>query len=102
MTTKEIKKIHSSRLVGGAEISSWVKRTCSKAAAGLPSEVADCGVGWAKLQLAIKAAADRPDDRPRNPEFQLWEIKPQTSELRRQQRKLPVSQESSLERPTGA
>ena len=36
---------------------SWVKRTHSKVAAGRPSEVADCGVRWAKLQLASEAAA---------------------------------------------
>ena len=40
---KEIKKKHSSRLVGGAE------RTRSKVAAGRPSKVADCGAGRAKL-----------------------------------------------------
>ena len=32
-TTKELKKKHSSRLVGGAEMGSWVERTHSKAAA---------------------------------------------------------------------
>ena len=26
--------------------------TCHKAVAGRPSEVMDCGTGWAKLQLA--------------------------------------------------
>ena len=74
LTTKEIKKKHSSRPAGGAE------RTCSKAAAGGPSEVEDCGAGWAKLQLASKAAAGGPGDRPRNPEFQLGEIKPETTD----------------------
>ena len=44
-TTKEIKKKHSSRPVGGAE------RTRHKAAAVIPSEVADCGTGQARLQL---------------------------------------------------
>ena len=29
----------------------------SKEVAGEPSEVADCGAGWAKLQLALEAAA---------------------------------------------
>ena len=47
-------------------------------------------------------------DRPRNPEFQHGEIKPQTSDwkylwgLRRQWEKLSASQESLLERPTGS
>ena len=30
----------------------WAERTHSKAVAGRPSEVMDCGTGWAKLQLA--------------------------------------------------
>ena len=33
-TTKELKKKHSSRPVGGPEMGSWVKRTHSKEAAG--------------------------------------------------------------------
>ena len=87
---------------------SWVQRAHSKAAAGGPSETVDCGAGWAKLQLASEAAAGGPGDRPRNPEFQRGEIKPQTTDwkhlwgLRLQWEKLPASQESSLERPTGA
>ena len=40
--------------MGGAEIGSWAERTHSKAAAGRCSEVADCGAGWAKLQLAAR------------------------------------------------
>ena len=79
-TTKEIKKKHSSRLVGGAERGSQAERTQGKAAAGGPSKVADCGGGWAKLQLAGEAAAGGPGDRPHNPEVQLWEIKPQTTD----------------------
>ena len=47
-----------------------MERTHGKATAGGPSEVADCGVGRAKLQLAGKAAAGGPGDRPHNPEFQ--------------------------------
>ena len=31
--------------------------TRGKAVAGGPSEVTDCGAGWAKLQLASQAAA---------------------------------------------
>ena len=76
-TTKEIKKKHSSRL---AEMDSQAERTHSKVAAGGLSEVADCGVGWAKLQLAGEAAAGGPGDRPRNPEFQSQEIKPQSTD----------------------
>ena len=57
---------------------SQVDRTPGKtAAAGGPSEVVDCGAGWAKLQLAGKAAAGGQGDRLCNPEFQLREIKPQ-------------------------
>ena len=57
-----------------------MERTQSKAAAGGFSEVADCGVGWAKLQLASEAVAGGPSDRPHNPEFQHREIKPQTTD----------------------
>ena len=79
-TTKELKKKHSSRLVGAAETGSGAERTRSKAGAGGPSEVADCGAGWAKLQLAEEAAAGAPDDTPGNLEFQLREIKPQNTD----------------------
>ena len=33
---------------------SWAERTHGKAVAGGPSEEADCGAGWAKLQLAAR------------------------------------------------
>ena len=56
---------------------SWTERTCCKVVAGGPREVADCGAGWPKLQLASKAAAGGPGDRQHNPEFRLREIKPQ-------------------------
>ena len=62
------------------ETGSQVESTCSKEAAGGPSKMADCGAGWAKLQLASEAAAGGPGDRPLNPEFQLREIKPQTTD----------------------
>ena len=39
--------------------------------AGGPSEAVDCGVGWAGLQLAGKAAAGGPSNRPLNPGLQL-------------------------------
>ena len=108
LATKEIKKKHSSRPVGGVETGSWAERTHGKAVAGGPSKVADCGAGWAELQLAREAAAGGPGDRPHNPEFQRGEIKSQTTDwkhlwgLRHQREKLPASQESSLERPTGS
>ena len=38
--TKELKKKHSSGLVGGAEMGSWVERIRGKAEAGGPGEVA--------------------------------------------------------------
>ena len=56
-----------------------VERTRGKAAADEPSEVVDCGAGWAKLQLAGEAVVDGLGDRPHNQEFQRREIKPQTS-----------------------
>ena len=59
---------------------SWAERTCSKVAAGGPREVADCGAGWAKLQVADEAADGGLGDRPCNPEFQCGEIKPQTTD----------------------
>ena len=59
------------------ETGSLAERTRGKVAVGRPSEVADCGAGWAKLQLAGEAAAGGPGDRLHNPEFQCVEIKPQ-------------------------
>ena len=79
-TTKEIKKKHSLRPVGGVETGSPAERTRDKVVAGGPSNVADCGAWWAKLQLAGEAAAGGPDNRLHNPEFQPGEIKPQTSD----------------------
>ena len=57
-----------------------MERTHGKEAAGGPSKVADCGAGWAKLQLAGEAAAGGLGDRLCTPEFQLGEIKSQTSD----------------------
>ena len=57
-----------------------MERTCVKAAAHEPSEVVDCAVEWAKLQLGGEAAAGGPGDRLHNPEFQLREMKPQTTD----------------------
>ena len=39
-------------MVRGAEMGSWAERTHRKAVAGGPLEVADCGMGQARLQLA--------------------------------------------------
>ena len=47
LTTKELKKTHSSRLVGGVEAGSSVERTHGKVVAG--------GPGWARQQLADPA-----------------------------------------------
>ena len=57
-----------------------MERTHSKVVAGGPSEVADCGAGWAELQLSSEAVAGGLGDRSRNPELQRGEIKPQTSD----------------------
>ena len=43
LTNKELKKKHSSRLVGGVEMSRWAKRNRSTAAAGWRMEQGD---GW--------------------------------------------------------
>ena len=48
--------------------------------ASRPREMADCGEGQARLQLASEAADGGPGDRPCNPEFQRGEIKPQTTD----------------------
>ena len=61
--------------------SGWRARE-GKTAAGRPSEAADCGVGWARLQLAGKEAAGGPSSRLSNLGLQLGEIKPQTTELK--------------------
>ena len=45
LTTKELRKKHSSRLVGGTEVDNWVERTHGKAMAG--------GPGWAQWQLVV-------------------------------------------------
>ena len=45
LATKELKKKHSSRLAGRAEMGSWVERTRGKAAAGGPGREATDRVG---------------------------------------------------------
>ena len=62
LTTKELKKTGSSRPVEGMETGSGADRTQGKVVAGGPSEAADYGTGWARLQLSSKAAAGRPGE----------------------------------------
>ena len=62
-TTKELKKKHSFRLVGGVE------RTCSKAAVGRP--------GVPHLCADKLGGTTGEQDRPQNAEFRGREIKPQ-------------------------
>ena len=111
LTTKEIKKKHSSRLVGAAERGSrgredlwqgsgwrtqWGSGLWNRAGSAAPHSHIDKSGG---------TVGER--KRPRNPGLQHREIKPQTSDwkhpwgLRQPQEKLPASHESSLERPTG-
>ena len=73
-TTKELKKKHSSRLVGGAETGSWAERTRSKMAAGGLGKVVDCGTRQARLQL-VDPATDCATQGS-----STGEIKPQTSD----------------------
>ena len=51
LTTKELEKKHLSRLVGEAEMGSWVEKTCSNAAAG--------ELGWARWWLGVGAVPHR-------------------------------------------
>ena len=77
LSTKELKKKHLPRHVGGAETGSWVESTHSKVAAR--------GLGWVQQQLVDWAfphlCADKPggttgeQDRPCNPGFRSRELK---------------------------
>ena len=79
LTTKELKKKHSSRPVAGAERGSWAERTSSKAAAGEP--------GWARWWVAEwevpylhadkLGGTTREQDRPHNPRSQCEKINSQ-------------------------
>ena len=78
LTTKELKKKHSFRPVGGVEMGSWAERTPAKVAAG--------GLGWVatgKVCGPTNLCADKPgrttgkQDRPSNLGFQCGEIKSQ-------------------------
>ena len=55
-TTKELKKKHSSRLVGGAETGSQAERTRGKAATG--------GPGWVRQRLADWVVPNSHADKP--------------------------------------
>ena len=68
--------------MGSWGVGGWrgAERSHDKVVAGGPREVADCGVRWAKLQLASEAVAGGPGDRPQNPEFQHRELQLQTTD----------------------
>ena len=62
-TTKEIKKKHSSRPVGGVEMGSQAESTRGGAVAGGPREVPDCGAGeqscsWPVRQQLVDQVTD--------------------------------------------
>ena len=85
-TTKELKKKHSSRLVGGAEMGSREEKTHGKAAAGGPGLARQQliePVRWRLVEQVVphscadKLGGTRGARRPCNPGFQCGEIKPQ-------------------------
>ena len=51
LTTKELRKTHSSRPVGGVEMGSWVERTGGQAATGRPGQARWWLVDWAVPHL---------------------------------------------------
>ena len=63
---------------------SWVERTRSKATAGRPREVVDCGAGWAKLQVAVRQQlVDRVTDRTtQSSSVGKYNLKPLTENTR--------------------
>ena len=81
--TKEVKKKHSSRPLGGAEMDSWAESTLSKEAVGGPGGPTFPQINWEE-QLGSK-------NRPCNPGFQCREIQPQSLWL-----KTPVGVEAAL------
>ena len=56
LTTKELKKKHSSRPVGGAETGSWVERNHYKAAAG----GVDCGKLFQAWEMWLSPHSEKP------------------------------------------
>ena len=125
LTTKEIKKKHSSRPVGRAEMGSWggedlrqggrwwtqrgggLWSGADQAAASRPHKVVAVGPCAPHLCIDKPGGMAGELSRPSNPGLQLREIKPQTSDwkhlwgLRWHRQKLPTSHESLLGRPTG-
>ena len=102
--TKELKKKLSSRLVGGAEAGSW-DREDKRQGSGWRMGEAAAGVPHLCVDKLGGTTGER--DRPRNPGFQHGKRKPQNFDCKnlwglRQWEKLPTSQESTLERPTGS
>ena len=59
---------------------SWVERTQGKAVAGGSGEAVDCRLGGPHSGAEKSGATTGERDRPYNPGFQYWEIKPQTSD----------------------
>ena len=76
-TTKELKKKHSSRLVGGAEMSSQADRICSKAAAGRLGNVVAGGAGGPIFVSTKPGGTTGEQDRLCYPGFQRGKTKPQ-------------------------
>ena len=73
-TTKELKKKHSSRPVGGTETGSRAERTYSKAAAGGPGQARRCIVEWVvPYSCADNSGGTNGEQyRPWNPGLQHW------------------------------
>ena len=63
---------------------SRAERTRSEVEAGGPSEVADCGAGWAKLQVAVRQQlVDRVTDRTtQSSSVGKYNLKPLTENTR--------------------
>ena len=96
MTTKELKKKHSSRLVGGAEMGSWDGVDSGQSGGwktGAGEAEAD-GVGGPTLACGETGTTGEWDS-PRNPGFQYEEIKPQNLWLKK-----PVGVEMVGETPS--
>ena len=90
MTTKEIKKKHSARPVGGVVTGTWGGDDSQQGSDWGTSEEVDCGAGQAVGHLADPEPPhlhmDKPggmageQNIPHNPGLQLREIKPQTTD----------------------
>ena len=81
MTTKELKKKHSSRPVGGAETGCWSERTQGKVVAGAPGRAGlvevERGIPHLSVEKLGGITVTEEQDRPCNPGFPCREIKPQ-------------------------